>query len=350
LLFFLDYGHYPFEKVWEPGLYRPPGSGKNLRPVVKLQKLAPRHPSTVLGWKYSEGTGDFIGIEVPSSTFGVRSETIEPDKLLVFTLDEEAGDLEGTSILRSAYKHWYYKENLYKVDAIQKERHGIGIPQIKLPPGYKDKDETAANEMGENLRTNEKAHVVTPPGWEIEFLELKGQPVDVLESAAHHGEMIIWNVLANFLSLDQASGTQTGSLTDVFNKAVRYLADYIRWQHNQHTVPQIVDYNYRGVERYPELRVRRLSDNADWRALSVALRNLGEPGFLTPDSTTEAFIRDIMDMPAASAEAMKRDYHDRILKGQDPEGVKEVDNPGSSDPGRNKQRQKGKSGSGGPTE
>src|SRR6202000_3063401 len=112
------------------------------------------------------------------------------NKLLVFSFDKEAGNIEGISLLRSAYKHWYYKDTLYKIDAIQKERHGIGVPVIQMPPGWKKADKDLAEKIGRNLRTNEKAHIVLPPMWNILFAKLEGQPVDCLPSIEHHNQMI----------------------------------------------------------------------------------------------------------------------------------------------------------------
>src|SRR5690606_17163314 len=121
------------------------------------------------------------------------------EKLAVFTFDKEGGDFRGRSLLRRVYKHWFYKENLYKIDAIQKERHAIGIPVIMLPPGWTQHDKRAAENIGMSLRTNENAYVVLPPLWELTFAELRGHHVNVLDSITHHGTMIYENVVAHFI-------------------------------------------------------------------------------------------------------------------------------------------------------
>ena len=218
----LDFGYFMFEKVFD---YHPDGSGR-----VIWKKLAPRHPMDVIRWEYDNHGGpakawlydptDAEGIPVPIS------------KLLVMTFDREAGNLEGISVLRSAYKHWYFKEQLYKIDAIQKERHGIGIPVIRLPANFTAKDKTIAEQLGTNLRTNEKAHVVLPPNWEIDFAELKGQPTNAMESIVHHNQQIAVNVLGMFL--DQANVAQSDTHQELFLKATRFVAENIRDVFNKH--------------------------------------------------------------------------------------------------------------------
>jgi hypothetical protein len=199
-------------------------------------------------------------------------------------------------VLRSAYKHWYFKENLYKIDAIQKERHGIGIPIIKLPLGHNPKDRTLAHEIGANLRTNEKAHVVLPPGWEIMFAKLEGQHVDALASASHHTEMIFTNVLAQAVYAS-AEGNAT-TMMELFYKSTRHIADLVRNVINKYCIPYLVLANW-DIENYPELRVRRLGDTSEARTVSFALRNLVGAGIIVPDDPLEDWSREIIDAPRA---------------------------------------------------
>jgi hypothetical protein len=219
-------------------------------------------------------------------------------KMVVFSHEPEAGDISGISILRSAYKHWYYKDTLYKIDAIQKERHGIGIPVIKLPPGFSKDDQALADNLGRNLRTNERAHVTLPPLWDLIFAKLEGQPVDCMKSIDHHDMRIKSNVLGSFM--DAITGTQDGNI-DIFLKSTRYIADYICDIFNKFVIKQLVDLNFRlGVDRgYPRLRARRIGEWEDIRTLSFAIRNLVSIDAIRPDDNMESQLRREMDLPPA---------------------------------------------------
>jgi hypothetical protein len=289
----LDFGYFMFEKVFD---YHPDGSGR-----IIWRKLAPRHPIDVIKWEYDEHGGPKRAwFYDPSNAEGIP---IPIEKLLVFTFDREAGNLEGISILRSAYKHWYFKENLYKIDAIQKERHGIGIPIIKLPPGFSSLDKSIANDLGANLRTNERAHVVLPPMWEIEFAELRGQPTNAIESIRHHNEQISVNVLAAFIN--NISGSSAETTQEMFYKATRFVAENIRDIFNKHAIPELVRYNWPNVTEFPELKVRRIGDTTDWRSLSFALRNLIGAGLITSDDKIEKYLREEMDLPQFDPESAR---------------------------------------------
>lgn len=285
-LLMLDYGFYIFEKVWDVRTF-----GRAQRSYLK--KLAPRHPLDVVEWHFDANGGpasiDFYG--APGS---LDHANIEIDKLAIFSYDAEGGDMRGISVLRSAYKNWYFSENFFKIDAIQKERHGIGIPIIKLPPGFTIEDRNKAQELGENLRSNEKAHVVLPPYWEVMFAKLEGQPVSPIESAEYHQKMIYQNVLAQAV-YESVTGSDTDVMT-LFYKSTRHLADLIRSVFNKYIIPQIVGPNW-DIEDYPELKVRRLGDTKEARTVSFALRNAVGAGIVQVDDDLEDWFRDLMDAP-----------------------------------------------------
>jgi hypothetical protein len=335
ILLMAEYGYMCFEKVY---------LGEDPDGKLRLSKLAPRHPLDIQEWDYDRnggpngcvmysnpysgpspitvGTGmtpsGGPGISTPSERF------IPIKKLVVFSHEPEAGDITGISVLRSAYKHWYYKDTLYKIDAIQKERHGIGIPVIKLPPGFSAEDQKLADNLGRNLRTNERAHVTLPPLWDLVFAKLEGQPVDCMKSIEHHDMRIKSNVLGSFM--DATTGTQDSNV-DIFLKSTRYLAEYVCDIFNKFVIKQLVDLNFtlaRGSTRgYPRLRARRIGEWEDIRTLSFAIRNLVSIDAIRPDDVMEAQLRREMDLPPADTKTARTPMLVKPPVGAEPSG-----NPG----------------------
>jgi len=312
-LLMCDFGNYMFESVWDNRIV-----DGELRTV--LTKLAPRHPMDVKEWKFDVHGGPKAVVMYPSSMQDGNMDIVIPiEKLLVFTYDREAGNIEGISMLRSVYKHWYFKESLYKIDAIQKERHGIGIPIIKLPVGYKDEDKTVADELGRNIRTNERAHITLPNGWELSMLKLEGNLTDALASIEHHNDSIREAFLTNFV----VEGAREDDLV-MFFKAARVVADIICDSFNLYLIPKMVKYNWPEVEEFPKLKVRRVGEAADWRTLTFALRNLAGAGMLIPDRPLEDLLRDEMDLPPVDEETSRI-----IATPQNPyDDAEERDDPG----------------------
>lgn len=300
-LLMCEYGYFPFELVFSDTIT--PGK-------INLSKIAPRHPMDVQEWAW-DANGGVNGIwmepqQVESSFQGNVTSWdrvfIPISKMVIFALEEEAGDLRGISILRSAYKHYYYKDTLYKIDAIQKERHGIGVPIIKLPPGFSTDDKNLADNLGRNLRTNERAHIVVPSNWEILFAEIKGQPVNCITSIEHHDMKIKSNILAPFMDEPSPGAGATGF--DLFYKSVRYVANTICDTFNHFVIPKLVDFNFaRGG--YPKLRVRSIGEWEDIRTMSFAYRNFVGAGTIRPDDELEKFVRNMLDLPPVDKETIR---------------------------------------------
>lgn len=335
-LLMCEYGFMPFELVWSDTI----SPGK-----LKLSKIAPRHPMDIMEWLWDRN-GGVNGLIMEPSNYGPDSGFqgapldifanqplyIPIEKMVIFTLEQEAGDLRGISILRSAYKHYYYKDTLYKIDAIQKERHGIGIPVIKLPPGFTTEDKRLADELGRNLRTNERAHIVVPSNWEIIFAEIKGQPVDCMISIQHHDMKIKSNILAPFMD---ESNVKPDSL-DVYFKSTRYIANTICDTFNHFVIPKIVAANFaRG--NAPKLRVRRIGEWEDMRTMSFAVRNFVGAGIIEPDDPLEKFIRSELDLPPADPKTSRVVSTPQLEVGRGPQealkaGVQQGGNFGNVQP------------------
>jgi predicted transcriptional regulator YdeE len=56
---------------------------------------------------------------------GQSNVSIPAQKLVIFTHRREGDNYEGRSSLRSAYKHWFFKDTLYRLDGIRHERQGV---------------------------------------------------------------------------------------------------------------------------------------------------------------------------------------------------------------------------------
>lgn len=282
----LDFGYSFFEKVF--ALY----NWNNRRRVI-WKKFAPRSVADVEDWKF-DGHGGPSEVIMTGDDFAT-SIVIPIDKLLLFSYRREGSNVEGTSALREMYKHWYYKENLYKIDAIQKERHGIGVPVIKLPPNFTIKDRQLADELGRNLRTNEWAHITLPPMWEVEFADVGGSTVDVLQSISHHDMKILDSMIGGFTKQNESTDAEVG--VDIFMKFSRHIADLIREVINKYAIPELISYNWRNVNDFPILRARHIGQVADLRTMSFTIRNLIGAGALKPDDPLEEYLRDVNDLP-----------------------------------------------------
>lgn len=303
-LLMLVYGWFAFEKVWkvEDGKYR-------------WQKLAPRLPSTLYQWQLDE-TGGLKGI----IQFVMKNEKydfipIAAEKLLVFTNEKEGSNFEGVSILRSAYQNWYYKSNLYRIDGIAAERHALGIPFFKHPADAKKEDKDRIDQIGQRLYAQEQAYIRLAEGYEFKVEGLSGSIKDILPSIEHHNREIAGGILADFLALGSGTTGSWALSTDkssFFLMALESVIKNIADTFNRYAIKQWVDYNYDGVEQYPQLAASTL-ERRNIVEYSKAVTDLVTAGVIGADPAIEDTLRDLLKLPP-KAEATKQSEH-RIFQG-----------------------------------
>lgn len=301
ILHMYEDGYACLEKVYENRMWTPKRAGGNGKQYTMLKKLSVRPPSTITGIEYDNNGGPLkITQNAVQADKSVAQKEIDISKLLIFTFNRNGGDLTGKSLLRTAYPHWYYKTHFYKIDAIQKERHSLGVPKGKLMPGYTAADKKILRQLLANLRSNEESFMVLPPNVDVEFAEMHGNLVNVLESADHHNIQILMNVMVQFLALGVESsggGRATGGAqTDIFMKALRYVANYIVDVINMYLIPELVVWNF-PTTNFPKLQVRNIGETRDLQMLGSALGNLYSQGVITTDRNTEQWARKTFDMP-----------------------------------------------------
>lgn len=294
ILSMVTFGYSVFEKVY---------AMKDEK--IVLQNLSQRLARTVYKWNREEDGRYGITQNVLMND-EMKPFTIElsADKIVVFTFRREGDNMEGISALRSAYKHWYIKDTLYKLDAVKHERQSVGIPVITLPAVHEESDETEAEEILQNLRATEKSFVVLPsPDWKFEFADMGGSKVvDTEKSINHHNGQIVQNILAGFLELGKAGNGGSYALSEdqssLFLLSLTALANQVCGTFNRHIIPELVDLNFDLVEgqRYPQLTFQKLGE-VKYSEFATSLSTLTGAGLLTPDSETEEHVRKLYDLP-----------------------------------------------------
>ena len=298
----LDFGFSPLELVWMLG---PQGE-------YRYQRLAPRLPVSVEEWRVDEN-GQLVEM-LQKVTRDNREQTvaIPAEYLAVFVHEREGDNYNGISALRPAYKHWYFKDQLYNIDAIRHQRFGAGTPMAQLGPGANTNPATLARveEILEGMNAHHRAYIISPEGYTFSILTPQGSNSsgDLMQSVEHHDVMIARNILAPFLNVGQApngSRSSTGELIDVFYNSLDGIALEIAADFKRQITKPICDLNFNMEGRsYPTLVARNIRAT-DKMALATAIKALVDSDMLTPDDQIEDGLRKLMGF-APLAEGLKR--------------------------------------------
>ncbi|MGZ3666839.1 MAG: phage portal protein family protein [Ktedonobacterales bacterium] len=291
ILLHLWYGFSTFEQVWriEDGW-------------VKWARWTPLLPRTI--WRWWVGDDNAL-VGVQQWTFKQHTYQfvdIPARKLITFHRRMEGQNYEGVSLLRSAYKHWFYKVQFEKVESVGIERNAVIPPVISLPEGFTNEDVLQAQAIGANIRANAQIAVTLPPGWSLEYpRNFQHGAVQVQQSIQYHDVLIARNALCQFINL---GATQTGAYAldesqrhDLLEN-LQAVCAYIEGVINSGPIRQLVDYNYSGVGVYPKLRFGKIAAS-DIAKLADALSKLANAGLLHPDAETEDYLRASAGLPRA---------------------------------------------------
>lgn len=318
-LLYLAYGHYVFEKVYDVK------DG-----MIGWERFAPRHPSTIERWFYNE-RGRLTGIEQLITSDAApedQPKDIPASKLLIFTNNEEAGNVLGQSVLRPAYKHWRYKDGFYAVQAIAIERQGAGVPYAQYPPGTPDEELDKTEEMLQNIQAHEQSYFMYGEDWDLGFTSMGAQSVlNPNQAIEHHDAMIPKAVLAGFMNLPQdgrGSYALSSDQAGFFNFSLQTAANYLGDRFTRDAIKEIVDWNWPGLNKYPRLRADRVGHLGMGQLLEAINLSVKE-GTLTPDIDLENRVRDLLNLPAIDEEDFEEAKEAEVEANQPPPALGDDD-------------------------
>lgn len=296
-------GFAPFEQIWQTAEYK----GKK---VVVPRKLDLRLPRTV--WRrFQDEYGQLTAIEqlLPNSAV----VQIPASELLYYRIQIEGDNWEGTSLLRQAFKPWYFKEHLEKIDAIGQERKAVGVPLVYPPTGAKRELKEEVETALANLHVNDTGYLILPgpkqgagvdpaEGWLAEVITFDSSSGDTIQkSIEKQVEAISAAFLADFLELGhhQVGARATAEVQDdPFLTFVGALGDVVTEQPNE-LIARIAKLNVPGITGPPKLKIA-LHDDASLSELASFIQLLVASEALTVDPELEDYLRQRADMPPAN--------------------------------------------------
>ena len=153
---------------------------------------------------------------------------------MLFRTRSRKDNPEGRSILRNAYRSWYFKRRIQEIEGIGIERDLAGLPVIHAPEGIDIWDETMEDytriragmeSMVKSIRRDEMEGVVLPHGFELELLSTGGtRQFDTNAIIERYDTRIAMTVLADFIFLghqQNGSWALSSDKTELFAMADR---------------------------------------------------------------------------------------------------------------------------------
>jgi hypothetical protein len=346
----LVFGYAPFEvmfKARKGPQTDPAATSRYTDGRIGWSKFAVRAQETVEGWEFDpNNSGEWTALKQRTDQKGLV--TIPRSDLLLFRTKSIKGNPEGRSILRNAYRPWFFKKRIEEIEGVGLERDLAGLPVLTSPEGldiWNENDDlakankTAAEEIIRNLRRDEQEGVLLPYGWELELLASNGtRQFDTTQIINRYDQRIAMTVLADFILLGHGgkfgSFALAKSKTSAFTMSLVGYLNVIRDVINQTALPTLFALNGLDTAELPTLDYEMLEVPA-LDKLAQFLRSLTGAGIPLNEPNLVRHLLNLAGLPADLSDTGGRGGTGTkpTNDGTAPKKPKSGDTSGSSDSG-----------------
>ena len=315
---FLTYGWSYFEIVYKqrkgPDQKDPSKRSKFTDNKIGWRKIVMRAQDSLWQWQFDESGGIKAMVQRDPTTG--RLNVIPIEKALLFRTTAARGNPEGRSIMRSAFKAWYYKRRIEEFEAVGVERDLAGLPVGYVPAEWMSATATAAEKASfyamerivRGVKRNEQEGIILPMMFDengkqmVDFKLLNSGGSRQFQTGAiidRYNNQIAMTCLADFIMLGHesvGSFALGASKVDLFMAAVESWVRLIAETFNSHAIPRLMALNGFNTARCPSLTYGQVNA-IDLNELGGYLSNLTSAQLLTPDNNLEEYLREIAGLP-----------------------------------------------------
>lgn len=273
-----------------------------------------RAQDTLVQWIYDQ-KGNLLAMEqLDPNGGGLR--TIPLAKALLFRTTTVKDNPEGRSLLRGAYRPWYFKKRIEEYEAIGVERDLAGLPVVRMAPDYfsptappeLQRTRQIMEDLVAQVRNDTTSGLVIPVAYDekgnklIDF-ELAASPgqkaFDTNAIINRKNQEMAMSILMDFLMLGHegigsfALGT---AKIDLWTTSIDAVASGIAQTFQQYAIKPLLRANRIPVTRAPVLSYGDVA-NEDLGTLADFLERMVNAGLLTPSPEMETYVREAANLP-----------------------------------------------------
>lgn len=286
---------------------------------IGWRKLDLRAQTSLLRWEYDDEQSIRGLWQLPQDIYKTCFVPIE--KALLIRIKAPLNNPEGRSLLRNAYRPWYFSKRIEEIEAIGIERDLCGLPIATVPPEALTRDASPSQvqlvgklkTMVQEVRRNEREGMVLPAaevankdgttvktGYGFALLSSGGsRQIQPDVAIRRHQSRMAMTLLCEWMMLGV---DKTGSFAlmsekkDLFATALGAILDCISDVMNTFGIPRLMTLNAVPEQLWPRLMHADIA-NVDITMVAAALNQLVGAQLLTPDESLERKLREMFELP-----------------------------------------------------
>lgn len=318
VLSMLPYGFSYHEIVYKkrsgPSVSDPGSGSKHNDGKIGWRKLPIRAQDTLTEWHWDEEGGVQGVLQEAAPKY--QSKFIPINRSLLFRVGVHKGNPEGRSVLRNAFRPWYFLRRLQEIEAIGIERDLAGLPVIYRTAEVAEAYDAELKKILRNVRRDEQEGLLLPLILDekgnklLEFTLMASagsRQMEVSKPIERYEKSIANTVLADFILLGQTavgSFALSSDKTALFSIALGAVLDAIASVLNTHAIPRLCALNGIPAEKFPKITHSDL-ETPDLTELGDYITKLAGAGMpLFPDDELEGYLRRTGNLPQKPEEGL----------------------------------------------
>lgn len=282
---------------------------------IGWRKMPIRSQQTLDGWVFDEDDGCIKAMIQVAPPHYKRVE-IPLSKGLLFRTKVARDNPEGRSLLRNAYRPWYFKKRIEEIEGIGIERDLAGLP-VLIPPEGTDLWSTEnpqanllrqrAEQIVQSIRRDQNEGVVLSHGWELKLLSTGGsRQFDTNAIINRYDQRIAITLLADIVMLG-ADKVGSFALADVKKSLLSASLEAQVWNianiFNKYAIPDLISMNhFPGITGFPTLEPSEI-EMPDIKQLGDFFRAVGMS--IEDDYELDSYLRSVASMPKQTEDEFK---------------------------------------------
>jgi len=284
---------------------------------IGWRRMPIRSQATLHEWVFNDNGDACAFVQLAPPDF--RVAVVPFSKGLLFRTRVSRGNPEGKSLLRNAYRPWYFKKHIEEIEGIGIERDLAGFPVLTSPEGLDlwnkdDPNMVALKESAEllvkSIRRDSEEGALLPFGWKLELLSTgSARQFDTNAIINRYDNRIAITMLSDLILI---GGDKTGSfalaetkqslLATALEAQINNIADVL----NKDAVPSLFRLNnFADTTGYPKIVPGQI-EIPGLKEIALLLRAMGLD--ISKDQVLQNYLRKVASLPPLDDETFNKVY------------------------------------------
>ena len=284
---------------------------------IGWRRLPIRAQTSLHEWEFSKD-GD-VSAFIQCAEPDYKIVRIPMSKGLLFRTRISRDNPEGKSLLRNAYRPWFFKKHFEEIEGIGIERDLAGFPVLTAPESvdlWNEEDprmvklKADAESLVASVRRDSEEGMLLPAGWKLELLSSgSSRQINIGETIDRYDNRIAITMLSDIILIGNnkagsfaLADTKQSMLAAALQAQLQNIADVF----NSKAVPDLFNYNnFEGITDLPKIVPGQIQ-TPSLKELALVLRAMGLN--IAGDMKMQNYLRSILGMPELDAETFEEVY------------------------------------------